>query len=665
MVPNTVTHVQLPSTGSNTVYAYPNKIDLASDLNITALDPSLNPHAFTFQSGNVFALITPAVTATVNGVDVDTGASVTLNTPIPAGWFLDIRSNIPDTQTTSIKNQGQFLPDLHEEAFDRITRQLQDLKRKTFGFGIHGPDLENTAWPALPAAAQRAGGTLVFDQVTGLPTIGISNTQIITTGLLAPFLGLSQTSAETLALSIYPTIAIIPSALQYPEGDIRRYGATTSANDNSAFITAALAVSAAGGAETYLPAGVWRTTTAVQPVGSSSMRGSGQSSVLVPAGCDGIAFLLGQPTYQGSRFFKDFVIYGSNPAASSSNGITINLPSGRLTGIQFSNLTIENFAIGVLVAGGNALWNSSFTDCFLYNNYQGYSFTAGALVTQIRGGEIQTGPMAGSGIRYGIFTGLTGGSDTQSLHVQGTQIYQYDVGIFLSFVVYAVIENCDISVFEVNGIQIISTNSLIAIRDCWIQADSPANVIGINLADLGTLSSSRITIDSNQISGNASAGTVGIYCGTNYGGITITNNTIGAFGAAFVTGIGGITGQAQSPNMVIRYNSIYASTNAIAIGSSAGNAVVGPNTILNGATIIGGPPGGLMYFQPGMQGSASFTAATSVAVVLSPPMPLANYTVNLSGNAAGFCWVTGKGTGGFTINCSVSNSNQTDWSVSV
>src|SRR5271170_5514374 len=128
MISNTNTFIRTLSTGVNTVFSYPNKIDQASDLTITAYDTNLNPYPFVFQSGNLFYQSTLRLNATVTNVDVDTGSIVTLSGTLVLNWALDLRSNIPDTQPTSIKNQGQFLPDLHEEAFDRVTRQLQDLK---------------------------------------------------------------------------------------------------------------------------------------------------------------------------------------------------------------------------------------------------------------------------------------------------------------------------------------------------------------------------------------------------------------------------------------------------------------------------------------------------------------------------------------------------------
>jgi len=62
-----------------------------------------------------------------------------------------------------------------------------------------------------------------------------------------------------------------------------------------------------------------------------------------------------------------------------------------------------------------------------------------------------------------------------------------------------------------------------------------------------------------------------------------------------------------------------------------------------------------------LRGTATFVAATSVAVVFSTAEANAAYFVALGGVPDGYCWVSGKGTGGFTISCSAVSSNSTDW----
>lgn len=62
-----------------------------------------------------------------------------------------------------------------------------------------------------------------------------------------------------------------------------------------------------------------------------------------------------------------------------------------------------------------------------------------------------------------------------------------------------------------------------------------------------------------------------------------------------------------------------------------------------------------------LRGTATFSAGTTAAVSFGTAEPDSSYYVALSGNAAGYCWVTSKSTSGFTINCSASNSNSVDW----
>jgi len=62
-----------------------------------------------------------------------------------------------------------------------------------------------------------------------------------------------------------------------------------------------------------------------------------------------------------------------------------------------------------------------------------------------------------------------------------------------------------------------------------------------------------------------------------------------------------------------------------------------------------------------LRGTATFSSATTKAVVFGTAEPDASYYVTLGGNAAGYCWITSKTTSGFTINCSSSNSNAVDW----
>jgi hypothetical protein len=492
-----------------------------------------------------------------------------------------------------------------------------------------------------------------------------------------------QTTAESL-------VSVLPTVLNFPEGDLRRYGASPGSTTpsiqtaNATALNAALLVSAAGGSAAYIPPGVWYyngiVSTGNATYAASSMYGAGESSVLIPAsGFDGLTFVADTTVApavavgtQGSRFFRDFMIQGFSNTISTNNGITIS-PTGRVGGIQFSNLSIENFAIAVNQTGAGGLWNSSFTDCFLYNNYQGYQFAGLSIVTQIRGGFVQCGGMtqAGSPTRYGIFMGIGGGNVPQSMHIQGVQIYGYDVNVWAQYGQYIVLENCDLSNFNVIGVKATTISQGITIRDCWIQAlaGSTTCTYAIHIDDLGVPLYSKVIIDGNQILGNTtSAGIIGIYLGGAEQAQNCTNNTIGTAAAtAFATGVQ----LSSAQNAIIKGNSIYATTQDILVANTALNAEIGPNSSgSNGAPVplafASSQPSGFKYTQLNvpMSGKAAFVSATTVAVAFTNPLPTnINYKVALGGNAAGYCWPSAEATTGFTINCSASNSNSTDWSI--
>lgn len=226
--------IQIPGNGTATSFAFPFKIFQASDLLVGFVTSS----GYTQQTSGF----------TVLNVDVNGGGNVSFTTAPPSGTTVDIRSVTPKIQNTEFANLGSFLPESHTEAFDRLTRMVQDLYRLAYTFGIHGPDQEGKAWSALPNAAGRAGQMLTFDG-NGLPLcapqpVAGSVTQALIGGLLWP-----RTGAEVSA-------GVTPSNYAYPYLDPRRYGAKGDGvtDDSGAFNTAVTALN--GGAGTIpVPAG--------------------------------------------------------------------------------------------------------------------------------------------------------------------------------------------------------------------------------------------------------------------------------------------------------------------------------------------------------------------------------------------------------------------------
>jgi hypothetical protein len=220
-ISSTTTAVQTPTNGTTTQFSFGNKIFQAGDLTVTLIDTLGNQYTFIASGTNTFTNSALLLSYTVYNIDVDTGCYIVFTTAPIAGWTLDLRTNVGEVQTTSIKNQSGFLPELHEEFFDRITREVQDLKRLTYTYAIHGPDIETTPWTALPAASVRANSGLIFD-ASGLPALGVIPSTVFTQSTFNAFLGTSPPYART-ALEI--SAGVTPTSLYYVAGSLRRYGA--------------------------------------------------------------------------------------------------------------------------------------------------------------------------------------------------------------------------------------------------------------------------------------------------------------------------------------------------------------------------------------------------------------------------------------------------------
>lgn len=66
---------------------------------------------------------------TVAGIGVDAGGTITLTAgPLATDYVLYMRSNYDDTQLTAFGSQGAFFPEIHEDAMDKLTFMVQQLR---------------------------------------------------------------------------------------------------------------------------------------------------------------------------------------------------------------------------------------------------------------------------------------------------------------------------------------------------------------------------------------------------------------------------------------------------------------------------------------------------------------------------------------------------------
>ncbi len=246
-----LSYAQVPCNGTTTQFNFGNKIFQASDLVVTLIDTNGVQYPFTNSgSGNTFSNAASGLSYTVYNIDVDTGCYIIFTAAPTSGWTLDGRSNIPEVQTTSIKNQGPFNPELHEEFFDRATRMIQDLLRKAYTFSVHGQDIEATAWPTLPLPSARANTNLGFDG-SGRLTVSAA-------------LAAATLSAASIGSFLYPVLAQESTSvvnIQAPYGWLTRYGASPANLDNATFIRNAYAT----GLPITIPPGIFLINSPLVP----------------------------------------------------------------------------------------------------------------------------------------------------------------------------------------------------------------------------------------------------------------------------------------------------------------------------------------------------------------------------------------------------------------
>jgi hypothetical protein len=138
------------------------------------------------------------------------------NSPYTAGYTLQIFINPVQSQQTQYV-QGQQFPSLAVQTnMDRLTQMIQRMQDQ-MNRAVRAPDGDVAPVMLLPSAANRLSSALVTDG-NGNITTGVLTSTPVTQALIASLLGLGQTDAESAA-------GVSPTNVQYPQGDVRRYGA--------------------------------------------------------------------------------------------------------------------------------------------------------------------------------------------------------------------------------------------------------------------------------------------------------------------------------------------------------------------------------------------------------------------------------------------------------
>ena len=662
-IASTITQQRYACNGTTTQFSFGNKIFTAADLVAVLIDTLGNLYTFTLSGVNTYTNVGLGISYTVNNVDIDTGCFITFTAAPANGWTLDLRTVIAELQSTSIKNQGSFLPELHEEFFDKATRMLQDLYRRTYTFGIHGPDNENTPWTQLPAAALRANTNLGFDS-----SGNVAVSQALVAGTLSrASIGafLYPRSPQEVAASVTPTDLSWPTT---PYHDIRRYGFVGDGTTDDSAAWNKLGLVIGQGASGFTPEG----PTMVK------------SQVTITA-----------PAYQrvslfayGTQIYTTGAIYAMNIIGGFMGGLTVygashmNYTDALALG-GFNIFGAQNIALVECVGEGSTTLTTTAnyspfvlqpsdptndnTGPFWNRIVRCITRTSTTPVQLIPHGVLLLGAANATTISDCNFEGTTnnisilnqiGGSNTgalaNALLVQGCAMEGGTNGIY------------------VNGQSSVAAgNTISGLRLIGNRGELLTNFLSIN--GVGADSAVPTMLYGNYLVSNV----------TNYFASTgAVTPSIASWDPSVTPAYAGSVNQSMIGYYGFKFralNNAVDSVQSIAqnVGSGFGlYSVTGTDLwharMRSGAGAQITAPNGSWYLNvnsisatateaKNLRGTATFAAATTVVVTFGTAEPDASYFISLSGNAAGFCWVTGKGTSGFTINCSASNSNAVDW----
>ncbi|EPH1775851.1 right-handed parallel beta-helix repeat-containing protein [Citrobacter freundii] len=132
-----VDHNDYTGNGVTTSFPYTFRIFKKSDLVVQVVD--LNE--------NITELVLDT-DYTVTGAGGYTGGNVVLSSPLANGYQISISRELPVTQETDLRNQGKFFAEVHEDAFDKLTMLIQQV-RSLLSLALRKPSFVANYYDAL------------------------------------------------------------------------------------------------------------------------------------------------------------------------------------------------------------------------------------------------------------------------------------------------------------------------------------------------------------------------------------------------------------------------------------------------------------------------------------------------------------------------------------
>mgnify|MGYP002677355716 CR=1 FL=1 len=132
-----VDHNEYTGNGVTTTFPYTFRIFQKSDLVVQVVDIDENIA--------VLALDTDYV---VTGAGGYSGGNVILSKALANGYQISISRELPVTQESDLRNQGKFFAEVHEDAFDKLTMLIQQV-RSWFSLALRKPSFVANYYDAL------------------------------------------------------------------------------------------------------------------------------------------------------------------------------------------------------------------------------------------------------------------------------------------------------------------------------------------------------------------------------------------------------------------------------------------------------------------------------------------------------------------------------------
>lgn len=111
-----VSREEYTGNGVTTDFDYRFRVFSAADLVVSVADTT-----------ETISVLTLNTDYTVTGAGSRAGGKVKLFSPLAFNWRINIERALPVTQETDIRNQGNFFPEVHEDAFDKLTMLIQQV----------------------------------------------------------------------------------------------------------------------------------------------------------------------------------------------------------------------------------------------------------------------------------------------------------------------------------------------------------------------------------------------------------------------------------------------------------------------------------------------------------------------------------------------------------